>query len=151
MAGKLKNQPLRRSHGDGLSSRSSRRTSSASPWLTFWRCAVSVGSSSSARPARTWSGSAMPTRTTTAKPYGICDPLRKRASWRARPTTRRSVLSPPNNRTVRAVRCVCGVRSLRTLRTRRTPTTAATRNSSISVKTSQSSWRKTKLHSAFGD
>jgi hypothetical protein len=68
------------------------------------------------------------------KPYGICDPLRARACWRARPTTRRSLSSPPNSRPVRAVRTVryvCGVRSLRTLRTLRSPTTAATRNSSI--------------------
>ena len=61
--------------------------------------------------------------------------LRAKGCWKAKPrpltTARRSLLSPPNNRTVRtvrAVRDVCGVRSLRSLRT---PTTAATRNSSI--------------------
>ena len=54
--------------------------------------------------------------------------LRAKGCWKARPKPRRSLLSPPNSRTVTAIRsflCVCGVRSLLTLRTQ---TTAATKN-----------------------
>ena len=61
--------------------------------------------------------------------------LREKGCWKAkqRPPTpaRRSLLSPPNNRTVRTVRTVRGVGSLRTLRTRRTPTTATTRTAQL--------------------
>ena len=98
-------------------SNKSRRTSSQTPRLTFWSCAVSVGRSSSAQPAETWFSTATPskprTAARTAKHCGHCDPLRAKGCWRARPRpptqARRSLLSPPNSRPVTAVRTVVGV------------------------------------------